>query len=77
MTENKRLTQEIVNKLMDLFTTPLEEVEEYRYEDAEYGGSRRKRKRKNKTKTRKTKRAKKTKRVTSKRYSKRRRIYRK
>lgn len=87
MTEIKRLniTTEIVNKLMDLFTTRLEEYEEYQYEDedAEYGGSRRKRKNKTKTnkskrskRARKTKRSRKTKRATNKRYSKRR-IYRK
>lgn len=83
LSEIKRLnvTTEIVNKLMDLFTTRLEEYEEYQYEDdTEYGGSRRKRKNKTKSKkskkskkARKTKRARarKTKRATNKRYSKR------
>lgn len=77
MTEIKRLnvTPEIVNKLMDLFTTPLEETEEYQYEENEYDGGRRKRKRKTR-KSKRTKKTKRTKRNTHKRYSKRR-LYRK
>lgn len=54
MKEIKRLkiTSDMVDKLLSLFTTPIEEVEEYKYEETEYGGKRSRRRRK----TRKTRR---------------------